>query len=246
MFSWNSLVPDFLKFLECVLRSILFIAGMEAKPWLTHGEWVMAVLTAIYVGLTAVYVRISHKTLKAIKGQAESSDKQFREQLTVAKDAATAAQQNADAAKVNAQVILNAERAWVSVELLWSEFTPLIMEGSSVVGEVHSTHTTFAMRLVCRNQGRTPAWITEKRIIALADLIQIERETLAPGKESTRRENVSSPGHVDNTEKLAAIYGIVRYQDIFGEQRHTTFGYYVKRAHDPELIPGLPKYNEST
>src|SRR5215469_7305811 len=65
-----------------------------ATPFLTHGEWVMAILTAIYVGLTATYVIISLFTLKAIKRQAqitekqgESSADQFQKQLSAMEDA---------------------------------------------------------------------------------------------------------------------------------------------------------------
>jgi hypothetical protein len=48
----------------------------EPKPWLTHGELVMATLTAIYVLLTGGYVLIASLTLKAINRQGHLNEKQ--------------------------------------------------------------------------------------------------------------------------------------------------------------------------
>ena len=86
--------------------------------WLTHGEWVMSVLTAIYVLLTGFYALTSHKTLKAIQGQADAAvkdsaarDEQFAEQLRVASNAA-------DAALLNAQAVINSDRPWVIIFVL--------------------------------------------------------------------------------------------------------------------------------
>src|ERR1700741_4549807 len=81
--------------------------------WLTHGEWVISILTSIYVLLTGVYVCFSHRMLKAIEKQAASGD----EQLEIAKKAADAAKQSAVAAQASAQFLRNAERAYVDVEL---------------------------------------------------------------------------------------------------------------------------------
>jgi hypothetical protein len=57
----------------------------ESRPFLTHGEWVMAILTTIYVG-------ISYFGLRAIKKQA-------------------------DIAQLNAQALIDAERAWIDIDL---------------------------------------------------------------------------------------------------------------------------------
>ena len=80
----------------------------EARPWLTHGEWVMSGLTFIYVGLTAFYAWTSHKTLKALegqgthaKGEAEAHNAQFLQQLKVSQDGVTA--------------LMNAEQAILAV-----------------------------------------------------------------------------------------------------------------------------------
>jgi len=104
----------------------------------------MSILTFIYVGLTGVYVYISHKTLKEIKQQAdraikeaEARDRQFADQLKVSRDAA-------DAALRGVQTAINAERAWIIVN-------------AEATGELpRKGHLYFR----ARNWGRTPAEVT--------------------------------------------------------------------------------------
>jgi hypothetical protein len=62
----------------------------EPRPWLTHGEWVMAVLTLIYVLITGFYAWTSHKTLNALEEQGRQ-------------------------ALQSSQTAINAERAWILV-----------------------------------------------------------------------------------------------------------------------------------
>jgi hypothetical protein len=50
-------------------------AQAEPVPWLSHGEWVMSILTAAYVGLTAIYVVVSLKTVRYIATSNEISRK---------------------------------------------------------------------------------------------------------------------------------------------------------------------------
>lgn len=107
--------------------------GASTPPFLTHCEWVMAILTAIYVGITGFYAWVSRRTLETIQDQAETNRAQFEKQLKVAKEAATAAQQNA-------QAIINAERAWVHVRL------------------EHQATNYYAFEV--SNVGKTPAIIT--------------------------------------------------------------------------------------
>ena len=119
---------------------LLLICVLE-KPWYRQPEWVAVGLTAIYVTLTAFYVLFAWLTLSAIKDQAKENQRQFEKQLKVAADAAEAARQSADAAKVSSQIILNAERAWILVEL-----------ERTGVGHDYNLKVT--------NWGKTPAIIT--------------------------------------------------------------------------------------
>jgi hypothetical protein len=49
-------------------------AGQNPQAWMSHSEWVMGILTFIYVCATLFYVFTSHKTLKAIDRQATLAD----------------------------------------------------------------------------------------------------------------------------------------------------------------------------
>src|SRR6476659_2532364 len=79
-------------------------------------EIVMSVLTAIYVGATVIYVRISKNTLHAIRKQGEENLKQFNEQIPELRKSANAARDSAEAALRSAklQEMLNAQ--WVDFE----------------------------------------------------------------------------------------------------------------------------------
>jgi hypothetical protein len=115
------------------------------STWLTHGEWVMAILTSIYVVLTGCYVWISRNTLTAIREQAKSNAEQFSTQLAVLKSAgeqtgelikqaaaqataliqvaqateknANAAQASAEALRASVEATTNKERARIKIDL---------------------------------------------------------------------------------------------------------------------------------
>lgn len=106
--------------------------------WLSHGEWVMASLTAIYVVLTGLYALISYKTLKAIQEQGKSSADQFQKQLAAMDKAreqtdkliaqtiaqvevlartAEAASKSAGTAKENLEAKISKDRASINIIL---------------------------------------------------------------------------------------------------------------------------------
>ena len=114
-------------------------SGQEPQPFLTHAEWIMAILTAIYVGITGFYAWVSRKTLDAIERQAKDQSETGAEQIKLAHEAADTAQKSASAALLNAQALINAERPWIIV----------------VVKENGEGDFTFS----ARNYGRTPAEI---------------------------------------------------------------------------------------
>jgi hypothetical protein len=161
-----------------------------------------------------------------------------------------------DAGAVSANAIMSAERAWVMVTLEWQKRRGLVITGSGNSGE----YMNFAVQLICTNQGKTTAWIAEKRIRAVivdtlppepdldsAGLIPIESETLPAGYTSVRDEDVTADGLIGAAGKYAVVYGIVRYKDVFGANHHTTFGYRLPVGpHLMERISGFPKYNENT
>jgi hypothetical protein len=46
--------------------------------------------------------------------------------------------------------------------------------------------------------------------------------------------------------KLTAVYGFVKYRDIFSDKRITSFAYKVRDDGALERLAGFPQYNEQT
>jgi len=162
---------------------------------------------------------------------------------------------------VNALVAV--ESPWILVNI---EHTPgmrgRVLGTSKERNEPETHHTDFMFRFDCVNHGKTPAVITERR----ANLIIVPKNTLpkipdltatkifddrleplAAGKESLRKkdEYFSVPGH-QSLDEWVVLYGVVRYRDVFGRNRQTTFGYEVTIGDRIERLSGYPKYNENT
>ncbi len=121
-------------------------AEAESKPFLTHGEWVMGILTAVYLG-------ISFFGLKAIIKQARI------------------AQHAANAAKASADALINAERAWVIAELVpicvkfgksWHRPAGSGWAALSEEEILKGDHLKHKLKLT--NMGRTPAHILSFQI----------------------------------------------------------------------------------
>jgi hypothetical protein len=147
---------------------------------------------------------------------------------------AKAAQDNASATKTNTDVLINSERSWLMADILWTADVPhapypttlKVMNGSGVSGETE----TLDICWVCRNDGNTPAWITEKQL-----WLKIFQK---------------APPAIPDTQVGGALvaYGVIRYRDVFGEHE-TWSGYTVvgDPAH-PRLqrLAGYPEYNKNT
>ncbi len=161
------------------------------------------------------------------------------------------------------QALVNSERAWIIVDLRWQRTTQLkLVEQTRMVNNIVTTETSAFVECVYKNNGRTPAWIIEKRIgVSIGDSIPTEPlldqtpvrdagiEPLAPDKESVWSVQPGCEGHAD-FGKITIIYGVVKYRDIFNEMRETTFGYMVgpsrELKRELERIPGVVAYNRYT
>lgn len=152
----------------------------------------------------------------------------------------------------------NTERAWIMVDVEFGPEPGTIAELSDITGD----KTSISFSCICRNQGKSPAWITERRskfeivesLNSLSPTPQLERteilqdgfEPLAVERESKIKLELISAGRLDG--KIGLLYGRIKYRDIFGRTRNTTFGYTVtllnagvgKRL---ERITKFPKYN---
>jgi hypothetical protein len=210
----------------------------DAKPWMSHGEYVMAGLTLIYVVATIFYAVTSLRTLKAIEGQSKQTD-----ELIVA------TKKNADAAKASAEAIIASERAWVMVEL---DSTGLF------VSDGRYQTAKLSLSVVYNNVGRTPAWITEGSIyFELVDIIpstpdfDVSGWTVQPrwlSDKHTEERELDWEGYqnANGSAKNRIVYGIIKYQDILGSHRTTIFGYEFDLEDKPRRITRPGTYNKNT
>jgi len=96
--------------------------------------------------------------------------------------------------------------------------------------------------LICRNDGRTPAWITEKQIhlrnlavlpvnpdftVEAMDFSSKILEPLNVGGESRTRWTPECDGPTVASKTLV-LYGYVKYRDAFSPERETRFAYTVQ------------------
>lgn len=237
------------------VNAIILSAWLE----MTRSELVMAVLTAIYVGITGFYALTSHKTLKAIEKQgelaeslAEDNANQFAEQIAELKTSAEAAKQSAGAAQISADSIINSERAWILENINF----PKTLEPQPVAGQSIECQVAYTFK----NFGRTPARITDARIRfhAVRELTQLgslpiwnpnltfkelgESGVVVPQGDTfqiaSRFEGAwFDQGGINDIyggKLILCSYGMIEYRDIFEKQRYTYFCYlyHVPRGFD--------------
>ncbi len=203
---------------------------VTATIWLV----IVGILQAVILGWQAISLS---RTIKAINTQAGIMERQTKATETAAK-----------AAELNAEALINSERAWVMVDI----------ENDHGNGQIKAEILSgLAIVCICRNHGKSTAWVTQKlirmeRSIAIpekpqledADAFQDEPEPLA--EIPSRCHHVVEPRPVNPSGPTTFIYGVVKYRDIFNRSRETFFGY----RHDPtgklERIAGYPEYNKNT
>lgn len=152
------------------------------------------------------------------------------------------------------------ERAWVLAELGWYKGGLHVAETSGYgVGTPFSETTQANIKLTCRNDGRSPAWIDnvygqiELRIPKndpAPDRKSLTTcgpmEPLGPGQERSRVLQLQCPGHPSGNQFLSA-YVIVEYRDIFGIKRETTLGYsFDSKGEEIYRQYALPERNRNT
>jgi hypothetical protein len=179
------------------------------------------------------------------------SPNQIKRQAKATEDAATAAKTSADA-------VINAERAWVMVDVEQVPGQGIRTVHTDLLTNEQST--MIYARLICKNDGKTPAWITEKRaglkIIGPHDKLptepeldslgvwQREPEPLGVGRDSKKEITPQAKG-TEGFDDSAILYGAIFYRDVFGRERKTVFGYRVTLGNEfKRLIES--RYNENT
>ena len=129
--------------------------------------------------------------------------------------------------------------------------------------EPETHHTDFLFRFDCTNFGRTPALVTEKRALliivpenSLPRMPNLSATKLFDGRAEPLASEKTSVSEKDEWFTVAGyqgpndwvvVYGVVKYRDVFGRDRQTTFGYQVTHGDELERLSGsYPKYNENT
>jgi hypothetical protein len=174
-----------------------------------------ATIALVVVGFAGIFVGV--RTLKILKRQTKAPE-----------DAA-------QAALLNAQALIKAERAWIMVDLEW----PNSDKPTQIVNSSGESITSVPILLRCFNEGKTPCWITGKRLCAqIVDAIpekpDMEKlpamwtglDPVKVGKEASPLEGATGlSGHLLDDQTLI-IWGVVTYRDAFNENLETFWGYY--------------------
>jgi hypothetical protein len=158
----------------------------------------------------------------------------------------------------NVNALVAGQRAWVMVDI---ELEP---EGMVVTESGNDRTYNVQVVMKYRNDGQTPAWITERRasLIGIADNL-IPAQPDLTGSEIIAQGTVPlAVGHrhgygqvstplgctaIATPDCMYLIYGVVRYRTAFNGTGKTTFGYRVTRGWDRlERLDGWPEWNENT
>lgn len=202
------------------------------------------------IGLGLLYrqFKATETAANAAKNSADAATKSanhLADQLGTMRDTAKANRDSADA-------LVNAERAWIMVYLDW--------QPPATVRILSSQHETSAyLQCVCTNHGKTPAWIDE--ICCKFEIIPWFHESpdfknmepydstpepVAAGASSQIRKLEPVADGVSNQEgKVRMIYGVVKYWDMFGLKRESTFGYQITLDQELKRLAGRA-YNQNT
>jgi hypothetical protein len=198
------------------------------------------------------------REMQSAGAQTASLIEQAIQQVSALKTAAHAAEDNARVAKASADALVNSERAWVMAELGWYDRLN-VAEGTSREGGCTTYETVVCMKLTCRNDGRTPAWIDSVRgCLEITDGVsltdappeQLLRSlsgpigALAGGKEKSCSIALVCSGHRKKGEFLS-VYTLIEYRDILGHARTTTIGYSIDTS-GTYRQDGLPNRNRNT
>lgn len=154
------------------------------------------------------------------------------------------------------------ERAWVMAELGWYPGGLHISIGSSVVGTKKSESTALNIKLTCKNDGKSPAFI--EHIYGRAHIVQNpskqvspeppkisdldglgDFEPLGPGTERSRILQMWCEGQMGKDDAVS-VYVVIVYRDIFGKKRTTNMGYTIVDAEQIYRQAAFPKRNMNT
>jgi hypothetical protein len=184
------------------------------------------------------------------------------EYVTATKDGVEATRTSADAAKKSADALVNSERAWIVVNIGWTQGKVFFVHSTSVEGSGDTARETTGVDidLLYTNEGRSPAWIVEEKVrmeVVLSPVSSPSLDTedaqfneryepVSVGKTSTNQHRIFGNGW---NNSHAYVYGRIKYRDIFtpppSEPREAWFGFRVNASGHIGRIVSY-EYNRST
>jgi hypothetical protein len=171
----------------------------ERQPFMTHAEWIMSGLTAVYVLLSGLYVVYSHKTLRELQRQIGLIEKQNTATETQLK----ISEKSAEAAMLSAKSMISAERSWLIITTGPTGIDPLNFD-------IHAT-----------NHGNSPAeilWVFCDQVIldfgiqlpdepeyGATNIIFAHRQWIPSGASFKVQDLSVVPAQPDDPNEIAAI-----------------------------------------
>jgi hypothetical protein len=238
----------------------IFISESTSVPVKDWWDKAYAVFTGLLFLVGGIGVGYAVKTLRVIERQAKANEDTLAEIKAAGVQTAsliTQAKKHADAAKKSADALVNAERAWIMADMVFSgevirglpDSAPYIAVHETSIGGIGTVEVDIC--LICKNDGRTPAWITERRICFRNVAVlptkpdyetvrgwEYMTQELAPmkvGGDLTTRWKLECEGPTKAGNDLFA-YGIVKYRDAFSPERETRFIYTVQGREFRRLV----------
>jgi CspA family cold shock protein len=229
---------------------------------LKRPEWWLVLVGFLTIGLiwwqakkTAEAAEATQRSAAVMEGQTAI----LKNSVAAAEKNAAAARDTAAIAKLSTEAMVNSERAWVLAELGWWQSAHVLVGTSSVRGGEATDSTTVFLKLTCRNEGRSPAWIDRvSGGCAIVDGVSVVTNrdkynagnygpmgALGAGKESSMSLELTCRGHRKDNEFIS-VFVLVVYHDILGLTRETGVGYSVHQNGDIHRQDGLPERQTNT
>jgi hypothetical protein len=155
------------------------------------------------------------------------------------------------------------ERAWIMADLGWYQGGLHISTGSSSGMSVKPrSYTMLNIKLTCKNDGNSPAFV--EHVFGRAHIVQSvikevspeppaigelsdlgELDPLGPGVERSRVLQMECEGQMEKNDFIS-VYVLIVYRDIFGKRRTTNLGYSIVDADQIYRQAALAKRNKNT
>jgi|SRR5215467_296950 len=219
--------------------------------WLRTHEFIAIWLEGIALVLIFVWDRLDTR----------KQQREMLAQLSIFKKQVEASQNSAAAAKASAASLIHTERAWVMGELDWQEKSILHVVQSASKGEAEGTveRVTANMKLTCKNEGRSPAWVDN--VYGHLEILSTESTLGTPsrssgqnfgpigplgvGNERSRDLDLTCVGRMRHDDFLSAFI-VIEYHDVYDFKRETFLGYSIYPSSGGIHLQDSREHNRNT